>query len=241
MELAVGKTRSPLSKRIRPSVRSRMATPITPSSLSVMSRTRASSFFHSKSLPESVRVVSAFCWPKAFVANTRAMANAESHMCRFSPQHLRRVERDFGVQRRLALRHDRKYPRGEPRSAFWFGKSDDGQRSGFGNLIKIREQLDLVMVRAQDVSLQRVIFFSRGEPRIGIGGFVARCGDLSILIKIFQHRQTPAGIMRNTVCIFVFHFCGVRPAFRPIGAHRHERAGGNLAMIFLPLFHPVEG
>jgi hypothetical protein len=47
--------------------------------------------------------------------------------------------------------------------------------------------------------------------------------------------------MRNTVCIFVFHFCGVRPAFRPIGAHRHESAGGDLAMIFLPLFHAVEG
>src|SRR5262249_47600124 len=151
MELAVGKTRSPLSKRIRPSVRSRMATPITPSNLSAMSPTRVSSFFHSKSLPESVRVASAFCWPKAFVANTRAMANAASHMCQFSPQHLCRVERDFGMQRRVALRHDRKCPRGKPRSTFRFGKTDHHQRSGFGDLIKIREQLDLVMVCAQDV------------------------------------------------------------------------------------------
>src|SRR6266581_1955135 len=87
--------------------------------------------FHSKSLPESVRVDSAFCWPKAFVANTRAIV-AASHMCQFSPQHLHRVERDFGVQRRVALRHDRKYPRGEPGSAFRFGKTDHHQRSCFG-------------------------------------------------------------------------------------------------------------
>ena len=73
----------------------------------------------------------------------------------------------------FALRHNRKYPRGKTGSAFRFGKTDHDQRAGFGNLIKIREQLDLIMVCAQDVSLQRVIVFTRGDPRIGIGGFVA--------------------------------------------------------------------
>ena len=47
--------------------------------------------------------------------------------------------------------------------------------------------------------------------------------------------------MRDAVCIFVFHFCSVRPPLRPVSAHRHEGAGGNLAMIFFPLFHAVEG
>jgi hypothetical protein len=44
--------------------------------------------FPQQSLPESVRVGSAFCWPKAFVANTRAMANAANLMCGFSPRRI---------------------------------------------------------------------------------------------------------------------------------------------------------
>ena len=75
--------------------------------------------------------------------------------------------------RSYGLRHNRKYTSRKAGSAFRFGKTDHDQRAGFGNLIKIREQLDLIMVRAQDVSLQRVIVFTRGDPRIGVGGFVA--------------------------------------------------------------------
>jgi hypothetical protein len=55
-------------------------------------------------------------------------------------------------------------PARETGSAFRFGKTDHDQRAGFGNLIKIREQLDLVMVRAQDVSLQRVISLLVASP-----------------------------------------------------------------------------
>src|SRR4030095_13639159 len=72
-----------------------------------------------------------------------------------------------------ALRQNRKYPRGKTGGVFRFGKTDHDQRAGFGNLIKIREQLNLTMVRAQDVSLERIIVFTRSEPGIGIGGFMA--------------------------------------------------------------------
>jgi hypothetical protein len=54
---------------------------------------------------------------------------------------------------------------GKPDSVFRFGKTDHAQRAGFGNLVKIRELFDSIMVRAQDVSLQRVIVFTRGKPR----------------------------------------------------------------------------
>src|SRR5882724_2188068 len=83
----------------------------------------------------------------------------------------------------FSLRQNRKYPRGKTGSAFRFGKTDHDQRAGFGNLIKICEQLDLIMVRAQDVSLQRVIVFTRGEPRIRIGGFMARRNDFAFLVE----------------------------------------------------------
>src|SRR5215470_4356216 len=46
--------------------------------------------------------------------------------------------------------------------------------------------------------------------------------------------------MRNAIRIFVFHFCSVRPALRPIGTHRHKGAGRNLPMIFLPSLHSIE-
>jgi len=49
IELAVGNTLSPLREIARPSVRSTIATPITPSNRSTISPTRASSFFHIKS------------------------------------------------------------------------------------------------------------------------------------------------------------------------------------------------
>src|SRR5205085_394353 len=63
------------------------------------------------------------------------------------------------------------------------------------------------MVRAQDVSLQRVILFTGGEAQIGIGGFVAGRSDLAAFVEIFQHWQAPAGIMRDTpLCIFCFPF-----------------------------------
>jgi hypothetical protein len=69
-------------------------------------------------------------------------------------------------------RHNRKYPRRKTGAAFRFRKTDHDYCAGFGHLIKIREQLDLVMIRAQDVSLQQVIVFTRGDPWIGVGGFV---------------------------------------------------------------------
>src|SRR6478672_5579183 len=77
IELAVGNTRSALRKRIRPSVRSRIATPMTPSSRLAISSTRVSSFFQSKSLPVS-RGASDFCWPKAALDNASVIANANN-------------------------------------------------------------------------------------------------------------------------------------------------------------------
>src|SRR5205814_5560070 len=50
------------------------------------------------------------------------------------------------------------------------------------------------MVRAQDVSLQRVILFTR-KARIGISGCVARRSDLAAFVEIFQHWHAPAGLM----------------------------------------------
>ena len=43
---------------------------------------------------------------------------------------------------------------------------------GFGNSIEIGEQLDLIMVRAQNVSFEGVIILCRGHSRIGIRCFV---------------------------------------------------------------------
>ena len=46
--------------------------------------------------------------------------------------------------------------------------------------------------------------------------------------------------MGNALCIFVFHFCCVWPAFRPIRAHRHKCTAGDLAVIFFPFFYALE-
>jgi len=59
-----------------------------------------------------------------------------------NPHEMRRTSRS------IKLRHNRRYPRGKSRAAFRFWKSDHNDCAGFGNLIEIREQLDLIMVRA---------------------------------------------------------------------------------------------
>src|SRR6476619_4929640 len=88
-------------------------------------------------------------------------------------QHASRVRSPELCLSPVDLRQNCKYTRGKTGAAFRFGKTDHDQRTGFGNLIKISEQLDLIMVRTKDVSLQRVIVFTSGDPRIGVSGFVA--------------------------------------------------------------------
>jgi hypothetical protein len=55
---------------------------------------------------------------------------------------------------RVKLWQDRKYPRGKSRAALWFRKTDYDNGARFWDLIKIGEQLDLVMVRAENVRLE---------------------------------------------------------------------------------------
>src|ERR1700730_7332277 len=66
-----------------------------------------------------------------------------------------------------------KYARWKSGAAFGFWEAGDDDCAGFGDLIEMSEQLDLIMVRAQNVSLERVIVFRRGDAGIGVGGFVA--------------------------------------------------------------------
>jgi hypothetical protein len=72
----------------------------------------------------------------------------------------------------VKLGQNRKHPARESRAAFRFWKTDHHNCAGFGNLIEIREQLDLIMVRAQHVSFKPVIILCRGDSRIGIRRFV---------------------------------------------------------------------
>src|SRR6266496_1420887 len=83
-----------------------------------------------------------------------------------------------------------KHPRRETRAALWFWKTNHDDSTGFRDLIEISEQLDLIMVRAQDVSFERVIVLCCGDSRIGICSFVTRRCDLAFLIEIFQRGQT---------------------------------------------------
>jgi hypothetical protein len=69
-------------------------------------------------------------------------------------------------------RQDCEYARWKTRTAFWFWKTDYGDRASPTNFIKIGKQLDLIMVRAQDVGFERIIVFGRGDSGVGIRRFV---------------------------------------------------------------------
>ena len=63
---------------------------------------------------------------------------------------------------------NREHPRWKPRATFWFWKAYYRNCAGFGDLIEIGKQLDLIMVCAENVRFKRVIVFAGGDSRIGI-------------------------------------------------------------------------
>ena len=69
---------------------------------------------------------------------------------RADPQKMRLAFHTRGVK----LWQDRKHPNGKTGTALWFRKTNYGDGAGFRDLIKIGEQLDLIMVRAEDVPLE---------------------------------------------------------------------------------------
>src|SRR5665811_1835853 len=52
---------------------------------------------------------------------------------------------------------NRNHTRRKPRAAFRLRPGDHDQRSGFGNLVQIGQHLDLIVVEAQYVALERII------------------------------------------------------------------------------------
>src|SRR5881227_943798 len=67
----------------------------------------------------------------------------------------------FGQLTRTDSRHNCKYARWKARAILWLWETDYYDSASLGNLIQIREQLDLIMICAQDIRFQRVIVFTR--------------------------------------------------------------------------------
>ncbi|OQB51835.1 MAG: hypothetical protein BWX99_02701 [Deltaproteobacteria bacterium ADurb.Bin151] len=63
---------------------------------------------------------------------------------------------------------------------------------------------------------------------------MAGCGNFALFIEIFQHLETPSGIMGNALGVFVVHGFPVGPSLRPVGAQRHESAFRNGSVSFFP-------
>ena len=132
------------------------------------------------------------------------MQTKRRHVCRETFKHGAKPLRQRYFISTPSLRHNRKYPRGKSRAAFRPWKTDDHDRPKFGNLIQIREQFDLIMIRAQNVSFERVIVFCRSDSRIGIGGFVARRGDFAFFAASGQR-------LDQSVCIATIAPAGIWP------------------------------
>ena len=82
-------------------------------------------------------------------------------------------------------RADREYARGKTRAAFRFWKTDDNNRAALRDLIKISQQLDLVVIRTQNIRFQRGVVLRSGYARIGIGRLVPGRRDFAFSKKIF--------------------------------------------------------
>src|ERR1700690_2143281 len=136
---------------------------------------------------------------------------------------------------------NRNHTRRKSRATFRLRPGDHDQRSGFGNLVQIGQHLDLIMVEAEYVTLERIIILGGGYPWIRIRGFVPRGRDLAILIQNLQNILAPAGVMRDAGGIAVLHGGIVGPALRPVGTHRDKRMLRNTAVLCLPILHVLKG
>ena len=119
---------------------------------------------------------------------------------------------NFGAAPKQSWR-DREDPRGKSRAAFRFREGRENDRTGFRHLVEIREQLDLVMVVPQHISLERVVILGRRQSGIGVGGFVTGRGCVAFFVDETERRQTPPRIVRDSVDIAVFHRLPIRPAY----------------------------
>src|SRR5437868_13111546 len=86
------------------------------------------------------------------------------------------------------LRKNRQHSRWKSRAALRFRKCADDECSGFRDLVDVCEQLDLIVVGTQNVTLKRIVVLGGGDSWIGIGGLVTGGGNFSLLIQIFEGR-----------------------------------------------------
>jgi len=97
------------------------------------------------------------------------------------------ASRLFGID----LRQDSENPRWESRAILRLGESHHYQGPVFGHFIQVGEELNLVMVSAKDVRLQRVIPFTGSEARVSIGWLMADGGDFAHFKEVFKDLHTP--------------------------------------------------
>ena len=80
---------------------------------------------------------------------------------------------------------DCEYARGKTRPALRFWETDDNKRATFRDLIEISQELDLVVISAQNIRFQSGVVLRRGYARVGVGRLVAGRRDFAFFIKIF--------------------------------------------------------
>src|SRR5580658_5128072 len=137
-------------------------------------------------------------------------------------------------------RQDGDHPGRKPGAVPGFRECHHDQSPRLRHLIQIGQHFDLVVIGAENIALERVIVLRSGDPRIGVGGLVARRRDLAGLVEILEHRLAPAGIMGDTLGIDILDRLLIRPALGPIRPHRHERTLRNGAMALFPRRHIVQ-
>src|ERR1700691_1232571 len=118
---------------------------------------------------------------------------------------------------------------------------DDDDRTGFRNLVQVRQHFDLVVIRSEDVTLEGIIILGGGETRIRIRGLMPGSGDAAVLIQELQHGLAPTRVMRHAGRVAILHCILIRPALGPIRAHRDERMRRYAAVLRLPRLHVPDG
>lgn len=72
------------------------------------------------------------------------------------------------------------------------------------DLVQIGNNLDLVFILFENPGFHAVVVLGHSQAAVGVSGFVARCGNFTHIVDVFQDFLTPGRVVKGALFIAAF-------------------------------------
>lgn len=132
-------------------------------------------------------------------------------------------------------------PRGQSGGSLDARPAHEHDGAGRRHLVEVVHHLDLQVSLVEHPSFAGEVAGLGGKiARVGVERLVAVHGDVALVVEELQRLHGPSGAVLAALVVEVVERVVVGPALRPVGAQRHERAGGDAAVLRLPCLDVVD-